>query len=329
MVMTLKPLFASLLAAGLLSGLSTGQALAQVRLKSETTIQGETVRLDQLLDGAGEAARIAVFRAPSPGARGTIRADRIIEAARDMGIHGIEIGEIAAVIVHRPGRLISREDMKEAVSKLAGERGLPAGLDIVLDEHHPPRMVDMARQDAVRVLHFQRDARNGRFEARLSLADTTETGEGWSVTGSMLEMREIAVPIGDLDRGEAIQAKDLVLIKRPASQVSSDIVRPIGDLVGMVPRRALKAGEPIRSIDLAKPILVEKSALVTVTYSTRGLSLAMRGRALGSGSIGDVIKVQNMQSKKVIEGVVSGQAQVSIAGPIAPQASLSDAAQRR
>lgn len=327
--MTTKPFLASLLAGSMLAGLAFGDAFAQVRLKAETTVQGETVRLDQLLDGAGDDARIAVFRAPSPGARGTIRAERIVEAARDMGIHGIEIGDITAVVVNRPGRLISRDDMQQAVSRLANERGLPAGLDVMLDEHHAPRMVDMARQDAIRVVHFQRDVRNGRFEARLALANGTETGEAWSVTGSMLEMREIAVPIGDLDRGEAIQAKDLVLIKRPAAQVGADIVRPIGDLVGMVPRRALKAGEPIRSGDLAKPILVEKSALVTVTYSSRGLTLAMRGRAIGSGSMGDVIKVQNMQSKKVIEGIVSGQAQVNIAAPIAPQASLTEAAQRR
>jgi flagella basal body P-ring formation protein FlgA len=111
--------------------------------------------------------------------------------------------------------------------------------------------------------------------------------------------------------------------------VASDVVRPLSELLGMVPRRALKAGEMIRSADLAKPILVEKAALVTVTYAGKGLTLTMRGRSQGSGSMGDVVKVQNLQSKKVVEGVITGPGQVTIAGPVAPTAALSDSALAR
>ncbi|MFN7322488.1 MAG: flagellar basal body P-ring formation chaperone FlgA, partial [Methylobacterium sp.] len=111
--------------------------------------------------------------------------------------------------------------------------------------------------------------------------------------------------------------------------VGADVVRPLADLIGMVPRRALKAGEMIRSADLAKPILVEKSSLVSVTYATKGLTLTMRGRAQGSGSLGEVRKEQNLQTKPIVEGVITGPAQITIAGPVAPQASLSESALSR
>jgi hypothetical protein len=45
--------------------------------------------------------------------------------------------------------------------------------------------------------------------------------------------------------------------------------------------------------------------------------------------MGDAVKVQNLQSKKVVEGVVTGPAQITIAGPVAPQASLSESALSR
>ncbi|CAN1551964.1 flagellar basal body P-ring biosynthesis protein FlgA [Rhabdaerophilaceae bacterium] len=308
-----------------------GQTFAQngMRLKAEATISGDSIRLDQLVEGVGHQGQIAVFRAPQPGARGTIRADRIIQAAREIGLRDIEIGDVIAVQIIRPGRTISRDDMLQAISRAAAERGSLGSLDIVLDDHHAARIVDAGRGEAIKVGTFTRDQRSNRFEARLALAGGPEGQDAWTITGSIVEMREIAVPAGDIDRGEAIQAKDLVMIKRPASQVPADIVRPIGDLIGMVPRRALRAGEPVRAADLAKPILVEKSTLVSVTYSTRGLSLSMRGRAMGSGSQGDIVKVQNIQSKKVVEGIVTGPAQVTIAGPVAPQASLTEAAKNR
>ncbi|MGL5446515.1 MAG: flagellar basal body P-ring formation chaperone FlgA, partial [Rhabdaerophilum sp.] len=308
-----------------------GQAYAQnsMRLKSEITVSGETIRLDQLIEGVGEKGNIALFRAPQPGARGTIRADRILEAAREMGIRGIETADIVAVNVVRPGRKISRDEMQLAVSRSAAERGSLGNFDVMIDDHHAARLVDAARADAIKVASFNRDLRSGRYEARLSLAGAPDGVDGWTITGSIVEMREVAVPTADIDRGEAIQAKDLVIVKRPAAQVSAEVVRPLSDLIGMVPRRALKAGEFIRSADLAKPILVEKAALVTVTYQTRGLMLSMRGRAQASGSQGDIVKIQNLQSKKVVEGVVTGPGQITIAGPIAPQASLSEAVANR
>lgn len=320
------------LATGLLAALlGSGQSQAQntMRLKSEVTVSGETIRLDQLIEGVGEKGHVALFRAPQPGARGTIRADRILDAAREMGIRGIETGSVLAVNIVRPGRTISRDEMQLAISRTAAERGSLGNLDVMVDDHHAARMVDATRTDAIKVASFNRDLRSGRYEARLTLPGAPDGVDGWTITGSIVEMREVAVPTSDIERGEAIQAKDLVIVKRPAAQVASDVVRPLSDLIGMVPRRALKAGEFIRSVDLAKPILVEKAALVTVTYQTRGLSLAMRGRAQASGSQGDIIKVQNLQSKKIVEGVVTGLGQITIAGPVAPQAALSEAATRR
>jgi flagella basal body P-ring formation protein FlgA len=320
------------LATGLLVALlGSGQSLAQntMRLKSEVTVSGETIRLDQLIEGADEKANVALFRAPQPGARGTIRADRILDAAREMGIRGIEAGSIVAVNVVRPGRTISRDEMQLAISRSAAERGSLGNLDVMIDDHHAARMVDAVRSDAIKVASFNRDLRSGRYEARLTLPGAPDGMDGWTVTGSIVEMREVAVPTSDIERGEAIQAKDLIIVKRPVAQVASDVVRPLADLIGMVPRRTLKAGEFVRSADLAKPVLVEKSALVTVTYQARGLTLTMRGRAQASGSQGDVIKVQNLQSKKMVEGVVTGPGQITIAGPIAPQAALSEAATHR
>ena len=324
--MTLRSLLISTaigvcLAANLNAGLAHADPL---RLRAEAVVDGDTVRLGQLIEGLESGADIPVFRAPAPGGRGTIRADRVIAAAREMGVTGIELSGARAVTISRPGRTISRNDLQDIISRAFTERGAKGSLDVILDEHHAARMVDIIRTDALKVTSLFRDTTSGRFEARVALAGTN-TGETWLLTGSIVETREIAVPVSDLERGDAVQAKDLTIIRRPANHVGSDVIASMSDLVGMIPRRQLKAGEVVRQSDLAKPILVEKNQLVTVIYASNGLNLSMRGRAMAAGSMGDTIRVNNPQSKRVVEGIVSGAAQITITAPPIPGAKLADA----
>jgi len=204
------------------------------------------------------------------------------------------------------------------------QRGNANTLDIVLDDHVAPRMVDVARRESLRVMQVNRDPATGRFEAKLALADD-QASETWNVTGAVLETREIAVLANDVERGDAIKDKDLTLVRRPANQIEKDAIASAADLIGMVPRRAMRTGEFVRSTDIARPMLVEKNQLVSVTYVSKGLTLSMRGRAQSNGAMGETVRVQNPQSKRFVEGVVSGPGQVTITAPAPATANLAEA----
>ena len=81
----------------------------------------------------------------------------------------------------------------------------------------------------------------------------------------------------------------------------------------MQARRQLRAGQALRAADLAKPDLVQRDQDVTLIYETAGLYLTIRGKALDSGTEGDVVNVLNLQSKRTVSGVVIGRGQVAIA----------------
>jgi flagellar basal body P-ring formation protein FlgA len=303
------------LAGALLVALLGTSALAgPARIRAEATVSGEVIRLGHLVEGLEQGADIALFKAPAPGTRGTIRVERVLSAARELGITNIDVGAFRAVHINRPARTIQRADMAQAISKAMGARGNANTLDVVLDEHLGPRMVDAARLEAIRIMQLNRDPVTGRFEAKLALSDD-QASETWSVTGAILETREIAVLASDVERGDAIKEKDLMLVRRPANQVGSDVVGAMSDLIGMVPRKALRTGEMIHTADLAKPMLVEKNQLISVVYVAKGLSLTMRGRAQGNGAMGETIRIQNPQSKRIVEGIVSGPGQVTITAP--------------
>ena len=82
--------------------------------------------------------------------------------------------------------------------------------------------------------------------------------------------------------------------------------------VGMQARRQLRAGQAIRTADLAKPDLVQRDQNVTLIYEAPGIYLTMRGKALDNGTEGDVVNVMNLQSKRTLSGTVIGRGQVSI-----------------
>ena len=87
-------------------------------------------------------------------------------------------------------------------------------------------------------------------------------------------------------------------------------------------RKQLRAGQALRAADLAKPDLVQRDDNVTLIYESAGLYLTIRGKALDSGTEGDVVSVLNLQSKRTISGVVIGRGQVAItvAAPRLPAA---------
>jgi flagella basal body P-ring formation protein FlgA len=61
-----------------------------------------------------------------------------------------------------------------------------------------------------------------------------------------------------------------------------------------------------------KPQVVHRDDTVTLVYEVPGILLTTRGKALESGAEGDVINVLNAQSKRTIQGTVTGPNRVSI-----------------
>ena len=69
-------------------------------------------------------------------------------------------------------------------------------------------------------------------------------------------------------------------------------------------RQQLRAGQALKTADLAKPDLVQRDQSVTLIYEATGLYLTIRGKALEGGTEGDVVNVLNLQSKRTMSGVV-------------------------
>jgi flagella basal body P-ring formation protein FlgA len=86
----------------------------------------------------------------------------------------------------------------------------------------------------------------------------------------------------------------------------------VDDLVGMEARTILYPGRPIRLNQVGPPALVERNSIVTLLFSTGGLSIATEGRALGRAGVGDSLRVMNLTSKKTVLGRVRADGTVEV-----------------
>src|SRR5690349_24160434 len=81
------------------------------RLKELVTISSEIVRIGDLVENAGAAADVPVFRAPDLGQTGAVQVPRIIEALRPYDLSGLDTGGLTEVVVTRLSRAMTAKDI--------------------------------------------------------------------------------------------------------------------------------------------------------------------------------------------------------------------------
>jgi flagella basal body P-ring formation protein FlgA len=101
-----------------------------------------------------------------------------------------------------------------------------------------------------------------------------------------------------------IRAKSLIA-PEDLTLVSAELPGALGDpalAIGQEARVSIYAGKPVKLGDYGPPTLVQRNQLVTIIYSSGGLSIATEGRALDRGSEGEELRVMNLQSKNTVTG---------------------------
>jgi flagella basal body P-ring formation protein FlgA len=120
-----------------------------------------------------------------------------------------------------------------------------------------------------------------------------------------VDPNRIVVLATSLRSGTVIAPEHLALAPAP-QQVSAGLFTDPRPLVGRRLLRALGAGQAVRARHLEHDWAVERGRPVQIVAEVGGLAVAMPGKALGDGQIGDFVKVENTSSGRVIEGIVEG-----------------------
>jgi flagella basal body P-ring formation protein FlgA len=293
------------------------------RLKSAVTVTRDVVRIGDLIDNAGAMSDIAIFRAPDPGSTGTISAERVLEAARTHNLLMIDTADIADVEVTRISRAIPRPEIEQRIVRTFASQfppGDPARFAVTFEREPRTLHVEPQVKGELQVARANYDPRSTRYDITFAVPGMQQ---GYArFTGTLVETAPAVVLARPIGRGETIRASDVMLERRPKPEVTSDTVSSIAEIAGMAARVPLRAGPPLHRADLVRPDMVRRDEAVTIIFEVPGIMLTTRGKALESGAEGDLINVLNIQSKRTVQGVVTGPGRVTIitAAPVVANA---------
>ena len=294
---------------------SRGDAIAIPVLRASVAVAGDVVRIGDMIDNAGRSASIAIYRAPDLGTTGSLPTAQVIAALQAHQVIGVDTRNIKTVTVTRLSRAVGAGELRLQIARALEHRnglGDAANLSLTLDREVQDLQLDASYTGPLQPVSVRYEPRTGRFDIILEIAnDGGAQPAKLRFTGIAIETVEAAVLTRNVERNEILKASDVMTERRPKAEVGSDPARP-GQAIGMQMRRQLRAGQALRSADLAKPDLVQRDDTVTLIYQSPGIYLTIRGKALDNGAEGDVVSVLNLQSKRTISGVVIGRGQVGI-----------------
>ena len=123
------------------------------------------------------------------------------------------------------------------------------------------------------------------------------------------EIVETLVLRQNIATGSLITADMLETETRARRFVRGNLVADATSVIGAKTKRSLSMGQILTFQDLC---LVCKGDVVTIAISDSGLDVSASGIAMSDGSLGDMIQVQNRQSKRTIKAEVVAVNRVSI-----------------
>ena len=104
----------------------------------------------------------------------------------------------------------------------------------------------------------------------------------------------------NLKRKDIIKADDVYLARRNISHGSANYLIDIGKVTGLMAKHSIKADKSIKEWMLEKSPVVSKGDLVTILAESSGLRITVPGKVLMKGFAGELVKVQNLMSKRKI-----------------------------
>jgi flagella basal body P-ring formation protein FlgA len=131
-------------------------------------------------------------------------------------------------------------------------------------------------------------------------------GVSWTLytTVTVQSQAEVLVARHALARDAELTAADFQLENRRVPGALGAYVTDLGSLAGQRLRRPVAGGEPLTVEALAPAFLIHRGQQVVLLARAGGIEVRMAGVALADGRVSESIRVQNVSSQRIVEGIV-------------------------
>lgn len=154
------------------------------------------------------------------------------------------------------------------------------------------------------------------LQARRSGAATVEVScpEGWRLFVPLRVRRHQTVLVlsRSVAAGEPITADTFNTQQRDVTRIAGAAIADPAEAVGRSARRTLVAGSVLTAADLVTPRLVRRGDTIALVSLRGGIEVRMAGRALADAGVRDRVSVENLSSRRVVQGTVDEAGDVRV-----------------
>ena len=122
----------------------------------------------------------------------------------------------------------------------------------------------------------------------------------------------LVVAARPIARGTILTAVDVEVVTRLLSSTPGGVLDDPDLAVGRVAIRDIAAGSTLNANQLKTPQIVKRGQSVTLTLANGPVAVRVAGTALRDGTLGERIPVRNVNSKRVVEGVILADGVVAV-----------------
>lgn len=154
----------------------------------------------------------------------------------------------------------------------------------------------------------------GKLAGNTSVGVRCPSGKKWSlyVSAKISVFGEVLVATRAIPRATHLGPSDVTFERRDLSRLPYGYFTDPAELDGMMTKRRLNAGTVLTPSSLQEAPMVKRGERVILSIDTGGLQIRAAGTAMQEGSRGQRIRVRNINSKRIVEGVIIGPGLVEI-----------------
>ncbi|MDP8224527.1 MAG: flagellar basal body P-ring formation chaperone FlgA [Candidatus Lernaella stagnicola] len=272
------------------------------------TVRGEQITLAHLVQAAGVTAgdhlrRVVLMKSPHPGQSRTLSGAYVKQKLADAGLD--YIATPPRIRVERPGFRIDPATGREVVIEHIRSRApWPADrYDIEIVRDHMPLTAEPGHV-AARIYHSPSDNLAGTHTYVVEYrVDGHPAGRG-SFTVRVHVQATVYVAAHQLNRGVLLSDRDLVPKRVDLADIRALPETDRSKLLGARIRHTIREGEIVTEAALDPVPVVRRGDAVVVVARRDKMVVTAFGVAKENGALGEVIRVENVQSKRVVHARV-------------------------
>lgn len=137
---------------------------------------------------------------------------------------------------------------------------------------------------------------------------------GWTLYVPVLARYRMPVVVAaaGLSRGEVIGREHVRLEERELSRSDLGLLQDPAEAIGMQLRRPVAGGTPLRASALEAVDVIQRGDRVVIDAVRAGFRVRMQGESLQDAAPGERVRVRNLSSRRVVQGIAGADGTVRV-----------------